>query len=322
MNAALQQLEQSRQLRWAFPTSQGRPVRWDATEDWVEQIVEKKQPFVAATRFLLDSGKEDAALELPANSWRLWILSRDIEQGRLFLAEVLDKTPDRISRARSLALYGAGLLAFRRGRLEESRKRNEEALEIAEQVKDPEGQGLANLGLSRVAFEKQDFETARAHATKARQHVKGLAPEYGQAPLFLHAESVRMLRDYEQAAYLFEESLALNRRVEDKGMVIAELTNLGRVEIHRGNVDVAEQHFNEAEKLADSSDKFDEAMNMVNRAAVAFLRGDNTTAANILNRSKIALKESEVQLGPDDKYDMEWLAEKIDETSRVSKGLG
>jgi len=317
LEEALQLLAQSRQIHWSFPTSQGRPVKWDAPEDWVREIVGKKQAIVEATRFLVDYGENDMAMELAANAWRLWILSRDIEQGRQFLAEVLDKSPGKISRARSLALYGAGLLAFRRGRLEESEKRNQEALAVAEQTKDLEGLGLAHLGLSRIAFERRDFERAQSHAVKARELLKGLAPEYGQAPLFLHAQSVRMLRDYEAASSLFEQSLALNRRMEDKGMVIAELTNLGRVERHRGNADIAEQYFNEAEKIAGTSDAYDMAMNLVNKAALAFLRGDPATAQSLLHQSKTPLKESGIELGPDDKYDIDWLTQKIDETSRT-----
>ena len=54
----------------------------------------------------------------------------------------------------------------------------------------------------------------------------------GQAPLFLHASATRLTGDYDQAAALFEQSLELNRKIGDQGMVAAELQNLGFVEIH------------------------------------------------------------------------------------------
>ncbi len=176
---------------------------------------------------------------------------------------------------------------------------------------------MAHLGLSRIAFEQRDFERAQSQAVKARELLNGLAPEYGQAPLFLHAQSVRMLRDYDSASSLFEQSLSLNRAIEDKGMVIAELTNLGRVEIHRGNADIAEQYFNEAEKIAGTSDTYDIAMSLINKAALAFLRGDPATAQSLLHRSKTPLTESGIELGPDDKYDIDWLTQKIEENSRT-----
>jgi hypothetical protein len=46
MEKALQLLAQSRQIHWSYLTSQGRPVKWDAPEDWVREIVGKKQAIV------------------------------------------------------------------------------------------------------------------------------------------------------------------------------------------------------------------------------------------------------------------------------------
>ena len=65
----------------------------------------------------------------------------------------------------------------------------------------------------------------------------------------MQAQGTRFTGDFEQAAALFEESLALNRRIGDLGMVGVELHNLGHVEIHRGNIDQAERYFVECEPL-------------------------------------------------------------------------
>jgi len=58
-------------------------------------------------------------------------------------------------------------------------------------------------------------------------------------------------------------------------------------------------------------------MNLVNKAALAFLRGHPATAQSLLDRSKTPLKESGIELGPDDQFDVDWLTHKIDETSRI-----
>ncbi len=316
---ALQLLALSCQIEWSFPTSQGPPVRDDG-EDRIQQVLQKKQSFVEAARFLLENGEDDMSAELAANAWRLWLLSgKDIEQGRQFLAQVLDKNVGKISRARSLALYGDGLLAYRRGKLEESDKRNQEALNIAEKVRDKEARGLAHLGLSRISFEEEGYEEARLHAVKARELLSGLTPAFGQAPLFLHASSVRMLGDYDQASSLFKQSVELNRRLDDVGMVTAELYNLGRVEIHRGNVDAADQCFDEAEKLAGPLEGYDLAMSLFNKAAVAFLKGDHSRAQSLLTRSKTTLKESGINPIPDDKFDFDWLTGKLEEANRTRR---
>lgn len=151
----------SREACWSFPSSMGRPVRWDSPGEWVERLVKEQGRFAEAANLLINRGHDAMALELASNVWRLWIFSRDIAGGRRFLAPVLELTKQaRPSRARALALYGDGLFAFRQGRLDESRDRNEESLTIAMLVNDPEAQALSYLGLSRVDFENGDYEAA------------------------------------------------------------------------------------------------------------------------------------------------------------------
>ena len=150
----------SRQVRWSFPSSLGRPVRWEPSEPWVESVRKERVSFVKAVAFLMRNGQEDAALEIAANVWRLWVLARDNDGGRRLLAQVLDRGSRKQTRASALALYGDSLLAFRQGRIDESRRRSEEALEVAKSVVDPEALSLANLALSRVAFEDGDYKLA------------------------------------------------------------------------------------------------------------------------------------------------------------------
>jgi ATP/maltotriose-dependent transcriptional regulator MalT len=310
LDQATNLLALSRQVRWDFPTSQGPPVK-DMSDKGIQEMIENRESFVDAPIFLADNGETEKAAELAANIWRLWIIIGDSDSGRQFVDRILDKTSKKISRVRALVLYGAGVMAFRQGELEESKKRNQEALVIGEKTRDAEASGLAHLGMSRIAFEEGSFESALTHAVKARELLGGMAPGFGQAPLFMHAQSVRMLRDYDGAAQLFRQSVDLNRHLGDPGMISAELINLSRVEIHRGNAGIAEECYNEAEKIAGSSGPYDESMNLFNKAAVALLRGDRAYARALLAKSKTRLKESGAQPAPDDKFDMDWLTEKL-----------
>jgi hypothetical protein len=140
----------------------------------------------------MQNGDEKAAIEIAANAWRLWILARDLDGGRAFLASVLDKGEKKPSRARSLALYGDALFAFRQGKIEESRQRSQAALDTALAVNDREALTLAYLALSRVAFEDRDYAKSASLAVKARQFARDLDPAMGQAPLFLHASAIRL----------------------------------------------------------------------------------------------------------------------------------
>lgn len=114
----------SREAHWAFPTSYGTPIReGQGLERWVDQALPERESYAKAARILLKNGDEEAAAEIAANVWRLWMVKRDINGGRAFLAAVLNRGERRPSRARSLALYGDALLALRQGKPEESRKK-------------------------------------------------------------------------------------------------------------------------------------------------------------------------------------------------------
>jgi tetratricopeptide (TPR) repeat protein len=307
-------LERSREVLWRFPSSSGSPVLADE-DAWAEQLLSEKESFAAAARLLSESGDDHEATELAANVWRLWVLAHDPLEDRVFLASVLDGREREPSRAKALALYGDGLLAFMVGARDDSRARSEASLEAARAVQDPEALALAHLGLSRVAFLDGEYDHARSLAAKAREFARTLAPAMGQAPLHMHAQGARLTGDYERAAALFEESLALNRRLGDLGMVGVELHNLGHVEIHRGNIDAAERYFAECEALGASDDAYSVAMTHLNRAAVAFARGENDRAETLLADAESILGETGPYPAPDDRFELDWLRGQLAEAS-------
>jgi tetratricopeptide (TPR) repeat protein len=304
----------SREARWTYPSSLGRPVG-NEVDPAVQELLANRDRVVEAARFLVADGAVEEATELAANVWRLWMLSRDVAGGRAFLEAVLDGVEARPTRARALALYGDGVLAFWQDAQDDLQARNEEALEAARTVDDPDALALAHLGLSRVAINAGDYERARSLAARAREYARGLEPAMSQGPLHTHAQATRLLGDYEEAAELFSESLALNRRIGDQGMVGVELHNLGHVEIHRGNVDEAARYFAEVGASGASDDPYDEALGLANEAAVAFGRGERKAALALLDRAQSVLDENAIELAADDRFELDWLRGKLQERS-------
>jgi ATP/maltotriose-dependent transcriptional regulator MalT len=280
--------------------------------DWVDLLLAERGTLAGAASELIDRGDDDAALELAARTWRIWILARDVAGGRAFLGDVLERAAPVLSRDRALALYGDGLLAFWQGAHAASRRRNEAALEAAEATGDAEALALAHLGLSRVAVEHGEYERGRELAVAARRHARGLGAAMGQAPLHLHAQATRLGGDYDGAAALFTESLALNREIGDDGMVCVELHNLGHVEIHRGNMEAAERRFAALKRLSTMDDPYSEAMVSLNDAAIAYSRGDHTLAATLLDRAEATLREARIPAAADDRFELDWLRARLD----------
>src|SRR5207253_1922696 len=155
----------------------------------------------------------------------------DVSGGRRVLAAALSHAGPP-SRARALALYADGVLAFREGNQSESQARNEAALEAARGTDDKEAWSLALVGLSRVAFRDGDYERVRSLANEARGLTRSLEPDAGVMPLHMLAAGTRLGGQLDDAVELYTESLELNRRLGDTYMAGVEAHNLGHVEIH------------------------------------------------------------------------------------------
>src|SRR5207244_12862159 len=96
-------LEFFRALHWDFPSSQGTPIiRGQAASRDVEQATRERESYSNAARVRLENGNEEGAIEIVANAWRLWIVARDLDGGRPFLAIVRVKGEKKPSPARSL----------------------------------------------------------------------------------------------------------------------------------------------------------------------------------------------------------------------------
>jgi tetratricopeptide (TPR) repeat protein len=292
-------LDLAREINPDFPSSSGRPFR---TPD--ADLLERRSEFAAAA-MRLETG---SATELVARTWRLWMAARDLDGGRAFLGEVLDRNDPEPSRWRSLALYGDGLLAWRQGKREDSRDRNEEALEIALALDDAEALALARLGLSRIAVDDGDLVRGRELAQQARAAAATVSEAHGQAPLHLEAQATRIAGDYEAAAKLFEESLALNRRIDDPSMVPVELHNLGLVELHRGNAEAAERYFGE---LPPPEEPYDRALTRFIDAALAYRSDDLERATALLDEAQGIFDEAGLVPASDDQFELDWLREQL-----------
>jgi ATP/maltotriose-dependent transcriptional regulator MalT len=255
------------------------------------------------TEELIAAGDLAGAEQLAADSWRSWMAAGDLEGGRVFLAAVLDREDARPSRARALALYGDGILAFRQGDQVGSQARNEQALAEARAIGDRPAESLALVGMSRVALRDGRNDDVVRLAREARS-LAGDDSGANLMPLHLQAAGTRLAGDYDGARALYEESLQLSRRLGDSALEAMELHNLAHVALHQGEVDAAERRFEEWRRLtADSDAPYDRAMAALNEAAVAAAHGERQRARNRLDRAEEILADAGISLDPDDAFE-------------------
>jgi tetratricopeptide (TPR) repeat protein len=273
---------------------------------WVERLSPMRLQLIASARTLTENGEQQKALELAASTWRLFLISGETAQGRAMLEAALDGKSAPTS-ARAMALYADGLLAFRQGNQGESRARNQEALIAARAAGDKQAEALALVGLSRVALRDKDYAKVRSLAAAARELVRNSDPSFDAAPIHLLAAGTRLSGEYDEAARLYSESLELNRRLGDSRGVGMEHVNLGYVELHRRNLEAAEQHFRESNAYRNQGDPYEQAVTHLSEAAVALAKGDRERAKEELASAKSILEGAGIALDPDDAFEVSWV---------------
>jgi tetratricopeptide (TPR) repeat protein len=170
-----------------------------------------------------------------------------------------------------------GFLAFRQGR-------NADAQELFERARgsgDRRVEAQALGGLARVALRAGDAQRARELALEALELAENEAAQW--SPRHLLAAAARADGDYERAAELYGETLALARRHELRLQEAAELLNLGYVALHLGNKELAIERWGQSLEIgAELGDEYLLPYCVLGAASSALVGGDRAEAARLL----------------------------------------
>ena len=224
---------------------------------------------------------------------------------RLFVLALADSVVEH--RARARAGYEAGLLAFRQRDQEASRYANQQSLLIATQIADTAAMARALVGLSRVELRARAYDSVRAHAAEAAALLTQAGDARGAiAPSHMIAAVNRMTGRDDDAASLYERTLALYRSQSNEGGVAGELMNLGYVRLHQGRRGEALSLFRDGlERFTALHDATSQEFALAAFAAVAADAGDAVHAAKLYGAARTLLSASGVTLDPDDKYELD-----------------
>ena len=208
----------------------------DAT--WMDRLERDHDGLRAAFSWFLKHGKGAEALQLAADLWLFQEQRGHADEARDWLAKSL-AAPGAEARTvtRARALYGAGILAFRKLDADAARRAFEECLVIAKERDYVRLIVRANTGMARLALRRGDTKEVRkwSEAGLAIARTRGEKAD-AVTPLHMLAAAARVDGDIGQARQFYRENLGLNRELGRLEVVSVELGNLGALEVLEGNI--------------------------------------------------------------------------------------
>jgi tetratricopeptide (TPR) repeat protein len=273
----------------------------------LDALAADRQGVARAVRESAQAGEAASALELVGRSWRIWFSAGELDDGSAVAAAALAAPgAEAVPVWRARTLYADGAFAFRSGDQQRSLARNEEALRVARETADVQGECDGLTGLARVALRDGRYDDVVRLARQAREVAQTAGDREAEAaPLHLEAAGVRLQNEYSVARELYRESLQLNAALGSTAWVAMEQHNLGWVELHLGNIDEAEARFRERD--AAGTDAYGDAWSNLNWAAIALARGNMGEAKRRFAAGTEALEELGAALDPDDQSELDWL---------------
>jgi predicted ATPase/class 3 adenylate cyclase len=217
---------------------------------WLERLDVEHDNMRAALSWTLESEEAELGLRLAGTLWRFWWMRGHYGEGRRWLEEALAKD-GRPSAVRAKALEAVGWLADDQGDIDRAVAAAEEGLRISARIE--------------------------VHSRVTASFLRMLGS----------AAYVR--GDHDQAAQLYEESLALSREARDERSVASSLLQLGNVSGDRGDHEEAKTFYEEGLALARKlDDRALLASALISVGAEFLLQGDHEQGA-VLNEEAAGL---------------------------------
>jgi len=219
---------------------------------WLDRLEPEHDNMRAALSWAIEHEEAELALRLGGALRWFWYMEGYYGEGRRWLEAALGKDWGAAAGARARALEGVGWLASSQGDLDRAQAAAEEGLKLSTE---------AGLGDVVVA----DFQNVLGEAVG------------------------RQRGDYEWAAELLEESLALHREAGDSRGVAWSLGNLANVSSDRGNFEQAKELYEEGLALSRELGGAELLGAYLISLGYEFLLEGNPERATSLNEEAVAL---------------------------------
>ncbi len=271
---------------------------WDtpAVDSSIEQINHEHDNMRAALKWALDGGFATIGLQLAGALWRYWRGGGAINEGRAWLADMLeldDAAADNIVLAARLrALHGAAWLASDQHDFAHAARLFEQSKVLRQALKQQEGETdlLLNAGRQvRASGEYRKATTLLEEALTLHREL-GNRGSSGSAGLGLSlyelALVLRETGELDRAAMLYQECMDFHREIGDREGMTSSLLGLGDVARDQGDIEGMRKYTEESLILfRDLGIQWAIGFCLNNLAQAAYLEGDLTSANDLVSES-------------------------------------
>jgi predicted ATPase/DNA-binding SARP family transcriptional activator len=240
-----------------------------------------------ALDWMIRSDHAEGALALGAALWRYWLVRGHLEEGRVWLARVLEmpasQAPD-LDRLRADAMTGAGTLAQNSGAVTAAKTYFDAVLAIRRAHDDAAGIARALADLGWIAWRQCDFGKARQLSNECLTLAEEVGATRVAALALTNLGATALFEgDFREACEALERSSAMRRQVADRRGVAFSDTFLAWTRCRMGDVSEAIALLERAEQTLDDVGDRRLIYFAGDIKAHAFLRlGDAARAAEIL----------------------------------------
>jgi predicted ATPase/DNA-binding CsgD family transcriptional regulator len=275
---------------------------------WFERLRSEHDNFRTALAFALRWSESELALQIVGGLRDFWYYSGHVGEGLVWIGHTLESAEDTSPALRAKALNAAGWLSFIQGDYESGKLFAGEALTLYENLGDDVGSAWAmtflGANLAGSPTEIKNGISLSEHALalfRRRNNIAGIIRALNQT-----GELARLTGDYDRAGQAYEECISLCRKSGNRQRQAFSLANLGLVDLHRGNYQLAKEHMIESLILClELNNKYPIAN------AIAFLSGPVAAqgypqrAAQLLGASNALHKTMGLDLQPSDKPEID-----------------
>jgi predicted ATPase/DNA-binding NarL/FixJ family response regulator len=234
------ELDTARQRHAAYYLAlaeRAEPEVWGPEERaWLRRVEQEHENFRAALQWATDREDGETAMRLGGALAYFWWALGYLREGRRWLEQALALGPDIPSRFRARALEGAATLASSLGDHPVAQGLLQHAIEFSEALADSAGTARALTRLGMVAAFKGDAREAQALLERSLALWQEEHELRWQAhTLFLLGGARILLDDLGRAEAALTESLDLCRTLGNRRMAAADMSELARIKLKRGD---------------------------------------------------------------------------------------